>query len=342
MPLTQKIYTFMADLGPSLMQFLRDQQRCTALLPALSHILHAVATAGKMVNSTVRKLGLTNMIGSQGIHNPSGDVQQKLDLYAQACLVHMLHTTGEVCAVLSEEVADVIPCNKGVGAYIVALDPLDGSLNIASNAAMGIIFSIYRRYSSGSTSIQKEDILQAGSKQLAAGYILYGTSTMLVYTACHGVHGFTYDPVMDDFFLSHPTIQMPQEGRYYAVNDGYFSTFPNYVQHYITQCRSKQYAARYMGALVADFHRHLMQGGIYLYPPTKKNPSGKLRLVLECNALALIAEQAGGAAHNGKQAILTIQPQAIHQRVPLYIGAMCMVKKLVAGVARTTHHPHTA
>lgn len=336
------MHIIMADLGPSFMQFLRGQQRYTALLPALSCILYAIATAGKTINSIVRQLGLTNMVGSQETYNPSGDVQQKLDLRAQECLVRMLDTTGEVCAVLSEEAADVIPCNKGAGTYIVVLDPLDGSLNIASNAAVGIIFSIYRRYSSGSIPVQQEDVLQAGSKQLAAGYILYGTSTMLVYTACHGVHGFTYDPVLDDFFLSHPTIQIPQKGRYYAVNDGYFSTFPNYVQRYIAQCRSKQYAARYMGALVADFHRHLMQGGIYLYPPTKSNPSGKLRLVLECNALALIAEQAGGAAHSGKHAILTIQPQAIHQCVPLYIGSMRMVQKLVAGVDKVTNNLHTA
>lgn len=321
------------DLGPSLAQFLREEQHQLPDIPkSLPRILRAIAAASKMINEVVRKLGLVGMMGSQGTYNFSGDAQQKLDVMAHDCFIHILATTEEVCAVMSEEAETIITFPNNCGSYIIALDPLDGSSNINANAAIGTIFSVYQRRSPSYTPIQQEDVLQAGKKQLAAGYILYGTSTMFVYTACHGVHGFTYEPAVGDFFLTHQGIQMPQDGISYAINDGYFDIFPDYVQHYIRRCRRDGYAARYMGALVADFHRHLSQGGIYLYPPTHKNPEGRLRLVLECNALACIAEQAGGAASNGQQAILTMRPQAIHQRVPLYIGSKNMVQALLAKV----------
>lgn len=321
------------DLRPSLDQFLQKEQQQFPNLPkALPRIFHAMATAGKVVNEVVRRLGLVGMIGSQEAYNASGDAQQKLDMMAHNCFVRTLAATAEVCAVISEEAAGTIEFTHSRGDYIIALDPLDGSPNIDVNAAIGTIFSVYRRRSAQSMLVQQTDVLQEGSKQQAAGYILYGTSTMLVYTACHGVHGFTYEPSVDEFFLTHQAMQLPEDGQTYAINDGHFNTFPSYVQRYVEQCRRNNCVARYMGALVADFHRHLVQGGIYLYPPTRKNPEGKLRLMLECNALALIAEQAGGTASNGHQAILTIQPQAIHQRVPLYIGSMNMVQSLLATV----------
>jgi fructose-1,6-bisphosphatase I len=325
--------TIIPDLGPSLDQFLQEAQQQFPDLPkGLPHILQAIAAAGKAVNEVVRRLDLVGMIGSQETYNPSGDTQQKLDMMAHTCFVRRLAATAEVCAVVSEEETGIIEFTNNRGDYIVALDPLDGSPNIDVNAAIGTIFSVYRRRSAQSTPVQREDVLQEGNKQLAAGYILYGTATMLVYTACHGVHGFTYAPSMGEFFLAHQAMKMPKDGQTYAINDGHFNTFPSYVQRYVQQCRHNNRVARYMGALVADFHRHLVQGGIYLYPPTRKNPAGKLRLMLECNALALIAEQAGGTASNGQQAILTIQPEAIHQRVPLYIGSMNMVQSLLVEV----------
>jgi fructose-1,6-bisphosphatase I len=321
----------MPDLGPSLAQFLREEQQQLPDIPeALPRILRAIAAASKTINEVVRKLGLVGMMDSQETRNFSGDTQQKLDVMAHDCFVHMLAATKEVCAVVSEEAETIITFPNNYGNYVIALDPLDGSSNIDANAAVGTIFSVYQRRSPPYTPVQQEDVLQAGEKQLAAGYILYGTSTMFVYTACHGVHGFTYEPAVGAFFLMRQGIQMPQDGVSYAINDGYFDIFPSYIQHYILQCRRDGCAARYMGALVADFHRHLSQGGIYLYPPTHKNPEGRLRLMLECNALACIAEQAGGAASNGQQAILTIKPQAIHQRVPLYIGSKNMVQALLA------------
>jgi fructose-1,6-bisphosphatase I len=321
------------DLGPSLAQFLREERRqFPDISEALQRILHAFASAGKIVNEVVRKLDLTGMIGSQGVYNLSGDEQQNLDMLSHHYFVDALAATEEVCAVISEEAAGIIEFTNSCGSYIIALDPLDGSPNIDVNAAIGTIFSVYQRRSSRSMPVQQEDVLQEGSRQLAAGYILYGTSTMLVYTACHGVHGFTYEPSMGQFFLAYQAMQMPKSGQSYAINDGYFDTFPSYVQHYVQQCRLSSYTARYMGALVADFHRHLIKGGIYLYPPTRKNPEGKLRLMLECNALAFIAEQAGGKASNGQQSILAIQPHAIHQRVPLYVGSKNMVQSLLGEV----------
>ena len=319
------------DLGPSLAQFLREEQReFPELSEVLLRILGAMAAAGEVLNEVVRKLDLVGIIGNQGSYNSSGDTQQNLDMMAHDCFVQTLSAIEEVCAVISEEEEGIIEFTNNRGNYIITLDPLDGSPNINVNASIGTIFSVYQRRSSQPAPVQQEDVLQEGCRQLAAGYILYGTSTMFVYTACHGVHGFTYEPAVGKFFLAHRAMQIPKDGKSYAINDGYFDTFPGAVQHYIRQCRHNGYAARYMGALVADFHRHLIQGGIYLYPPTRKNPEGKLRLMLECNALALIAEQAGGTASNGQQSILTVRPNAIHQRVPLYIGSKNMVQGLLA------------
>lgn len=322
-----------ADARLSLAHFLKEEQQATDFPKALPRILQAITSAGKTVNEIVRKIDLAGILGTQGGHNPSGDVQQKLDVMAHNCFVQALAATGEVCAMISEEQAGIIAFTNSRGNYVVALDPLDGSPNIDVNAAVGTIFSVYQRRSPQTTPVQTTDVLQKGNEQLAAGYILYGASTMLVYTAGHGVHGFTYDPTIGAFLLAYQAMQIPEDGQNYAINDGYFDTFPSYVQYYVQQCRRNSYAARYMGALIADFHRHLIKGGIYLYPPTHKNPEGKLRLTLECNALAFIAKQAGGIASNGQQPILSIQPQAIHQRVPLYIGSKHMVQNLLINIA---------
>ncbi|MEL6606987.1 MAG: class 1 fructose-bisphosphatase [Bacteroidota bacterium] len=317
----------------SLNQFLRkEQQQYTEFPEELLLILQAISSAGKTVQEIVRKLDLVGIRGSQGTCNSSGEEQQKLDIFAHNAFMQSLAATGAVCAITSEEDEGIIAFTNSTGNYVVAIDPLDGSPNIDANAPVGTIFAVYRRCSLQESPVQKADVLQAGQHQLAAGYVLYGTSTMFVYTLGHGVYGFTYDATLEKFLLAHQRMQMPQNGKSYAINDGYFDAFPDYVQHYIQQCRSQGYAARYMGALVADFHRHLMQGGIYLYPPTHKNPDGKLRLTLECNALAFIAEQAGGLASNGQQSILNIQPQAIHQRVPFYIGSKNMVQSLLASI----------
>mmetsp|Transcript_32756 Transcript_32756/g.75416 ORF Transcript_32756/g.75416 Transcript_32756/m.75416 type:complete len:331 (-) Transcript_32756:457-1449(-) len=321
----------LSALGPSLPQFLREEQQLFPdISEALPCILCAIASVGKAVSEIVRKLGLVGITGRQGGYNVYGDEQRPLDLLAHHYFLRALETTHQVAAVLSEEEANIIEFTNHLGNHIVALDPLDGSPNIDVNAAIGSIFSVYQRNSAPSIPIQQKDVLQRGERQLAGGYILYSTSTTFVYTARHGVHGFTYEPSRGEFFLAHRAMQMPQEGESYAINDGYFDTFPRYVQDYIWRCRQNGHVARYIGALVADFHRHLVKGGIYLYPPTHKNPAGKLRLMLECNALALIAAQAGGTASNGQQTILTVLPHTIHQRVPLYIGSTNMVQCLLA------------
>lgn len=330
----------MSHQRPSLESFLKEeQQQYTECPEALSPILQAISSASETVHKTVRKLDLADIRGSQGTYNSSGEEQQQLDIFAHNIFVEALEATGVVCAMTSEEEEGIIAFTDSAGNYVVAIDPLDGSPNIDVNAPIGTIFSVYQRCSPRDSPVQEADALQSGQHQLAAGYVLYSTSTMFVYTAGHGVHGFTYDPSVQEFLLAHQNIKMPKDGKSYAINDGYFDVFPGYVQRYIQQCRQQDYAARYMGALVADFHRHLIQGGIYLYPPTHKNLNGKLRLTLECNALAFIAEQAGGVASNGQQPILSIQPQAIHQRVPFYIGSKNMMQNLLASIDATAQIP---
>lgn len=321
---------------PSLAQFLQEERQHYADIPeALLRIVYAIASASKMVNALVRRLDLTGLVGSLGVRNTTGDMQQQLDVIAHHHFLYRLSALREVCAVASEEATDIVTLGHPRGDYIIALDPLDGSPNIDVNAAIGTIFSVYRRHPSrASTPVQQDDILQPGTQQQAAGYILYGTSTILVYTTSHGVHSFTYDPIKEEFLLARQDIQMPKEGKIYAINDGYWEDFPGYVRDYIQQCRRHGCVARYGGALVADFHRHLVRGGIYLYPPTQKNPTGKLRLMLECNALALLAEHAGGKASSGQHATLHILPTTLHQQVPLYVGSAHMIQALLAARAR--------
>jgi fructose-1,6-bisphosphatase I len=265
-------------------------------------------------------------MGAVGSQNSGGESQQKLDVLANIRFTRALTKGGEVCALISEETESYVDLNNQ-GNYVIAIDPLDGSSNIDVNVSIGTIFSVYRRKSPVGQPIQDIDILQAGSEQVAAGYILYGSSTMLVYTTGYGVNGFTYESTLGEYFLSHANMKIPQDGTIYSINEGSANSFSKGVSDYLQFCKDKNYTARYIGSLVADFHRNLLKGGIYIYPGTVKNPNGKLRLMYECNALAFLAEQAGGKATDGHHRILDIQPKDLHQRTPFYVGSANMVTK---------------
>ena len=291
----------------------------------LSQLLRDIALSGKVVNREINKAGLMNLSGSIGTQNSAGDYQQKLDVLANIRFNRSLTKGGEVCAIVSEEEADIIHVNKDAH-YVVSIDPLDGSSNIDVNVSIGTIFSIYRRISPIGESVTMEDVLQPGINQVAAGYILYGSSTMLVYTTGSGVNGFTYDPSLGEYFLSHQNMMIPENGQIYSVNEGSFNSFETPVKQYIEDCRENNYSGRYIGSLVSDFHRNLLKGGIYFYPATAKNPQGKLRLMYECHALAFIIEQAGGFASDGKTRTMEITPMNIHQQVPFFVGSKNMVR----------------
>ena len=285
------------------------------------------ATGELVVNREINKAGLINIVGAIGNQNVQGEEQQKLDVLANIRFIRALTKGGEASVIISEEDEEFTDLENN-GKYMVAIDPLDGSSNIDVNVSIGTIFSIYRRVTPPGSKVHLEDVLQPGREQVAAGYLLYGSSTMLVYTTGHGVNGFTYEPSLGEYFLSHPDMRIPENGTIYSINDGSFSSFPEAVRKYIHQCREKGYSARYIGSLVADFHRNLLKGGIYLYPSTASNPNGKLRLMYECNALAFLIEQAGGRASTGTERILDIAPEDLHQRVPLIIGSKSMVEEV--------------
>jgi fructose-1,6-bisphosphatase I len=293
----------------------------------LSQLLRDIGLAAKIVNRETNRAGLSNIGGAFGHTNIQGEEQQKLDVIANIRFMRALSKGGEVCAIVSEEEDSVIDLQNKSGKYVVAIDPLDGSSNIDVNISIGTIFSIYRRKSPIGSPIQEEDIMQPGIEQVAAGYVLYGSSTMLVYTTGCGVNGFTYENSLGEFFLSHPAIKAPKSGQIYSVNEGLSDEFAPSVLEYISSCKKRKFSARYIGSLVADFHRNLLKGGIYLYPATEKNPSGKLRLLYEANALAFIAEQSGAMATDGNMRILEITPTSLHQRTPLFIGSEELVKE---------------
>ena len=303
----------------------------------LSRLLSDIALAAKKVSNDVRKAGLVDhILGAQGGQNVQGEEQQKLDVVADAAFIRAFENGGEVCGIASEENDNFLAftsANAQNANYVVLFDPLDGSSNIDVNVSIGTIFSIYRRVSPVGTPATLEDMLQPGTQQVAAGYVLYGSSTILVYSTGNGVNGFTLDPSIGEFFLSHPDIKMPENGRYYSVNEGNLQDFDPNLRAYLDYCQSndnqtgKSYSGRYIGSLVADFHRNLIKGGIYIYPAVPAAPNGRLRLLYECNPLAFIAEQAGGLATDGKQRILDIPPTELHQRVGFYIGAKLMVEK---------------
>lgn len=315
------------SIGIALDRFIKNNQDDFAYASGeLSQLLRDIALASKVVNREINKAGLIDIMGGAGTQNNTGDDQQKLDVLANIRFTRALAKGGEVCALISEEEESFTDLNNN-GKYVIAIDPLDGSSNIDVNVSIGTIFSVYRRKSAIGTPISQEDILQKGSEQVAAGYILYGSSTMLVYTTGHGVNCFTYEPSLGEYFLSRERLVMPDDGKIYSINEGSANSFSEGVKSYVQYCKDSKYTARYIGSLVADFHRNTLKGGIYIYPATAKDPNGKLRLMYECNALAFIAEQAGGKATDGKQRILDIQPTSLHQRVPFYVGSKKMVDK---------------
>jgi len=303
-----------------------------------SRLLRDISLAAKIVNRNVRRAGLVDILGESGQINVQGEVQKKLDKLAHEEFVRALRRGGECSLIGSEEHAEAIPLRTNghrSGKYIVLLDPLDGSSNIDVNASIGTIFSIYR-LSEDTDEPRLEHALQPGNKQVGAGYILYGSSTILVYTTGAGVNGFTLDPSIGEFLLSHPNIKIPKKGKIYSVNEGNYYSWDENLKKYIQwmkqedKASGRPYTSRYIGAFVADFHRNLMKGGIYFYPASKKNPQGKLRLMYEANPMAFIVEQAGGKASDGFNRILDINPESLHQRTPLFIGSEEMVEQAEA------------
>ena len=293
----------------------------------LSGILYDLALAAKIISSKVRRAGLVDILGSAEAENVQGEMQQKLDVFANETIVKALDHGGRLCAMASEEVPDIIPIPDGFrcGKYCLLFDPLDGSSNIDVNVPVGTIFSVVRKITRGARG-DLEDMLQPGRRQVAAGYVIYGSSTMLVYTTGQGVHGFTLDPSIGEFLLSHPNIRIPDPGRYLSVNDSYEQYWDEPVKALMRRYRGldgerKAMSVRYVGSLVADFHRNLLGGGIFCYPSNVKSPQGKLRLLYEANPLAFVVEQAGGAATDGTRRILDIHPTELHQRIPLYVGS---------------------
>ncbi|WP_224488707.1 class 1 fructose-bisphosphatase [Robertkochia flava] len=304
----------------------------------LSKLINAIRLAAKVVNHEVNKAGLVDILGASGDTNIQGESQQKLDVLANERFIQTLANREIVCGIASEEEDDFIRINSAdnnhQNKYVVLIDPLDGSSNIDVNVSVGTIFSIYRRVTPIGTPVTLEDFLQPGRRQVAAGYIIYGTSTMLVYTTGFGVNGFTLNPAIGTFYLSHPDMTFPETGKIYSVNEGNYIHFPEGVKQYIKYCQKEEgdrpYTSRYIGSLVSDFHRNMIKGGIYMYPKSSANENGKLRLLYECNPMAFLAEQAGGKASNGFEPILDIQPEELHQRVPFFCGSRKMVEKAEA------------
>ena len=304
----------------------------------LTRLINSIRLAGKIVNHEVNKAGLVDILGTAGEENIQGEDQQKLDVYANEVFIKNLVNREIVCGIASEEEDDFISIqgnnNKNENKYVVLIDPLDGSSNIDVNVSVGTIFSIYRRITPVGTPVTIEDFLQPGKNQVAAGYIVYGTSTMIVYSTGHGVNGFTLNPAIGTYYLSHPNMQFPDKGYIYSVNEGNYVHFPKGVKEYIKYCQEEEedrpYTSRYIGSLVSDFHRNMIKGGIYFYPSTSKSPNGKLRLLYECNPIAFLAERAGGKASDGFNRILDIKPSKLHQRVPFFCGNKDMVDKLEA------------
>jgi fructose-1,6-bisphosphatase I len=307
----------------------------------LSGILYDMALAAKMISSRVRRAGLADILGATDIENVQGEIQQKLDVFSNETIIKAMDHGGRLCAMASEEAPDIIQIPDGFrcGKYCLLFDPLDGSSNIDVNVPVGTIFSVLRKITPGKHG-DLEDMLQPGRRQVAAGYVIYGSSTMLVYTTGQGVHGFTLDPSIGEFLLSHPNVRIPDPGRYLSVNDSYEQHWEENVKALMRRYRGldgerKAMNVRYVGSLVADFHRNLLGGGVFAYPANRRRPEGKLRLLYEASPLAMIVEQAGGAATNGNRRILDIQPNELHERTPLYIGSKSDVEiaqAMLAGV----------
>lgn len=304
----------------------------------LTRLLRDIGIAAKIVNREVNLAGLVNILGVADTENASGDDVKKLDVFANERMIECLTNGGEVCGIASEELEDfiVIPAVPGKEShYVVVMDPLDGSSNIDVNVSVGTIFGIYKRKSDIHSDCNIDDFLQKGTELVAAGYVLYGTSTILVYSTGDGVNGFTLDPSIGEFCLSHPNIKIPASGNYYSVNQGYYLKFDLEMRRYIDQCSDLNLMLRYIGSMVSDIHRIMFQGGIFLYPNTRKYPLGKLRLLYECNPMSFIVEQAGGLALSCKlERILELNVQSLHQRVTIAIGSPDMVKEMKAFVEK--------
>ncbi|MBM3164681.1 MAG: class 1 fructose-bisphosphatase [Bacteroidetes bacterium] len=306
----------------------------------LAIILEAITTASTELSQQIRGAGLHNhILGQEGRVNVQGEVQQKLDVLADRTFIQTFLGCGIVCGIASEENDEFVAFDNEVsrnGDFVVMFDPLDGSSNIDVNVSIGTIFSVYRRVSAKGSLPTLKDMLQPGTEQVMAGYVLYGSSTMLVFSVGKGVHGFTLNPATGQFCLSHHAMQMPENGRFYAMNEGNILECEEGLVRYIKYCQSREnqtgmpYSGRYIGSLVADFHRNLIKGGIYIYPVVSSAPEGRLRLLYECNPLAFIAEQAGGLATTGRQRILDVIPTHLHQRVPYFVGSKHMVEKAMA------------
>jgi len=319
---------------------LLNQQDFPFATGELTSLLNDIALASKIISRDVRMAGLVDhILGAQGNVNVQGEAQQKLDVVSDNTFIKAFEASGVICGIASEENDDFVAFKSQEsmrGNYVVLFDPLDGSSNIDVNVSVGTIFSIYRRISPQGTLATPADMLQPGNKQVAAGYVLYGSSTMLVYTTGNGVNGFTLDPSIGEYCLSHPAMRMPENGRIYAMNEGNIDECEPGLKSYIKYCQSREnqtgmpYSGRYIGSLVADFHRSLIKGGIYIYPAVPASPEGRLRLLYECNPLAFLAEQAGGVATTGRDRILDLVPSALHQRVPYYIGSKLMVEKAMS------------
>lgn len=298
-----------------------------------SRLIHALRLASKVVSHEVNKAGIIDILGETGSTNIQGESQQKLDVMAHELFIKALTNRNILCGIASEESEDFIKVNSTSNKennYVVLIDPLDGSSNIDVNVSVGTIFSIYRRKTSSDQKVTLEDFLQPGKNQVAAGYILYGTSTMLVYTTGDGVNGFTLNPAIGTFYLSHPNIKLRPHGHTYYINEANLSTFPNEIKQYLIERKAQdfQYSTRYIGSMVSDIHRNIFKGGIFLYPPNAKHPDGKLRLLYECNPISLIVEQAGGLAISMNQRILDINPKSFHQRPPFFYGNREMIEVL--------------
>lgn len=319
----------MKTLGEFIVEKQHDFPHATGELTAL---ISAIKLGAKIIHRDINKAGLVDILGASGVENVQGEQQMKLDLFANEKLKAALKARGIVAGIASEEEDEfVIFEGEENGKYVVLMDPLDGSSNIDVNVSVGTIFSIYRRVSEPGTPVVEADFMQPGNKQVAAGYVVYGSSTMMVYTTGCGVHAFTYDPSLGVFCLSHERMTFPEKGYTYSINEGNYIRFPQGVKKYLKFCQEEDestrrpYTSRYIGSLVADFHRNLLKGGIYLYPSTASHPQGKLRLLYECNPMAFLAEQAGGKASDGQTRILDIPPVTLHQRCPFYCGNDTMV-----------------
>lgn len=329
----------MAQKNQTLGEFIIENQSSFKYTSGeLSRLINSIRLAAKVVNYEVNKAGLVDILGTSGDTNTQGEDQQKLDVYANEKFIQMLTNRNIVCGIASEEEDDFIAINSydknNQNKYVVLIDPLDGSSNIDVNVSVGTIFSIYRRVTPVGTPVVLDDFLQKGKEQVAAGYIIYGTSTMLVYTTGDGVNGFTLNPAIGTFYLSHPNMTFPKSGKIYSVNEGNYVHFPQGIKDYIKFCQQEEndrpYTSRYIGSLVSDFHRNMIKGGIYLYPQSKAHPNGKLRLLYECNPMAFLAEQAGGKATDGFQRIMDIDPTELHQRTPFVCGSSSMVDDVEA------------